>query len=408
MEMQMLDSDSDTEEQIEFGVSKLRNIDGVTCYMNSVLHILQQCPEFIQFITQVQFRDTIMKKIESKKLKESLSEEQEIKVLKNFLVFELFRLFKTSHENDDSIIAPNRFKQIVGDKNDMWNERRYQDSQEFFNFLISNIQEDCGLKHEFIPGKLLPNMSDVIYSTLEKELSSFTRTIDTISNIVAQKNFMRFHTHEYSLLKDMFDGMTLITKQCIYCKSKNSTYEPYLHLQVSIPIDKLSSENKNKSFSIDECLEHFTDQEQLDEHNRWICNFCGLKNRALTKTELWKTPKIMVIHFKRFIFNAYGIVTNKITNNVDYPIYDLDLTKYFSTRSPFINKAKYNLFGVNIHESFGSAQNANSGHYTSYIKNMINHNWHLYNDSSSVKTLYNKQEIQNKNAYLLFYYLNDN
>ena len=88
-----------------------------------------------------------------------------------------------------------------------------------------------------------------------------------------------------------------------------------------------SPENKNKSFSIDECLEHFTDQEQLDEHNRWICNFCGLKNRALTKTELWKTPKIMVIHFKRFIFNAYGIVTNKITNNVDYPIYDSKILK---------------------------------------------------------------------------------
>ena len=159
MEMQMLDSDSDTEEQIEFGVSKLRNIDGVTCYMNSVLHILQQCPEFIQFITQVQFRDTIMKKIESKKLKESLSEEQEIKVLKNFLVFELFRLFKISLENDDSSITPTTFKNLIGNKNDMWNELNHQDSQEFFTFLISQLEEEVGVKSIFLPGL---NINDFI------------------------------------------------------------------------------------------------------------------------------------------------------------------------------------------------------------------------------------------------------
>ena len=39
-----------------------------------------------------------------------------------------------------------------GKKNDMWIERSQQDSQEFFNFLISQLEEEVGMKCDFIPG----------------------------------------------------------------------------------------------------------------------------------------------------------------------------------------------------------------------------------------------------------------
>jgi hypothetical protein len=41
------------------------------------------------------------------------------------------------------------------------------------------------------------------------------------------------------------------------------------------------------------------------------------------------------------------------------------------------------------------------------IKNIMNNNWYLYNDSNQVKMAYTKENLQNPNAYLLFYYRHD-
>ena len=34
----------------------------------------------------------------------------------------------------------------------MWNELNHQDSQEFFTFLISQLEEEVGMKSKFLPG----------------------------------------------------------------------------------------------------------------------------------------------------------------------------------------------------------------------------------------------------------------
>jgi len=47
------DSDSD---EPSLGISKFNNIKGVTCYMNSILAILQQTPIFADYIFCAQFR----------------------------------------------------------------------------------------------------------------------------------------------------------------------------------------------------------------------------------------------------------------------------------------------------------------------------------------------------------------
>ena len=122
---------------------------------------------------------------------------------------------------------------------------------------------------------------------------------------------------------------------------------------------------------------------------------------------LWKTPKILVLHIKRFLVNAFGIPTQKITNNVVYPIKDLDLSKYFDPASPHKSSCKYDLIGINIHQAFGYGNNINAGHYTSIVKNTMNNNWYLYNDSNQVKMAYTKENLQSANAYLLFYYRHD-
>ncbi len=70
------------------------------------------------------------------------------------------------------------------------------------------------------------------------------------------------------------------------------------------------------------------------------------------------------------------------------------------------SKSKYNLIGVNLHQEF-SYLGTNSGHYTSLVKNRLDNNWYLFNDGSEPIQLTKKEHIQNRNAYLLFYYCQD-
>jgi ubiquitin C-terminal hydrolase len=368
-----------TENKPIYGVCKYKNIMGVSCYMNSILHILQQLPYFTKYIYNKGFEETI-----SKKMLDNPS--------KDFLVNELYKLFKLSLDNEDAIITPYRFKRCIGNKNIIWNDVNHQDSQEFLNFLLSELQEEVGINYEIIYGNL---------NCLDDEKFN-DNIIFNLKNIIAYNTEVKYKCKEASILSSLFNGLLESSTQCMCCNSNCNIYELFLTLCLTIP-------QKNEiDLSIYDCLDELIKDEQLDSHNMSLCELCGLKNRAYKKTLLWKTPKILIIHLKRF--SAYNILTGlpsqKLTDNIFYPIKNLNLEKYFNIDSPYKNKSKYNLIGINIHKGFGTGKNINYGHYISIIKNNNNKKWYLYNDENPVKEI-NKDELQNPDAYLLFYYQQD-
>jgi ubiquitin carboxyl-terminal hydrolase 3 len=389
--------DTEDEKEIKYGVSKYKNIMGITCYMNSILHILQQIPIFTEYITQAKFKDSVIYKIEKQiKSKQFDNLESEYyareELLKKNVIFELFRLFKISLENDDSAITPTTFKKLIGTKNDMWNELNHQDSQEFFTFLISQLEEEVGMKSIFLPGL---NYKDFVNINIHESLK----------NIIATNSCNRFQSREYSPLKNLFDGLCESNRKCMCCNNKSVLYEPFVTLALSVPIK--DSKDMIKTFNIYDCLDHMTKEEQLDDDNKMNCEMCGLQNRAHSQSLLWKTPKVLVLHIKRFLVNSYGITSQKITNSVEYPITNLDLEKYFDPTSPYKSSSKYDLIGINIHQAFGYGRNINSGHYTSIVKNIMNNNWYLYNDANKLKQIFTNEHLQDQNAYMLFYYRHD-
>jgi len=375
---------------IKLGVSKYKNIMGITCYMNSILHILQQTPLFIHYISQFKFKDVLSQKVELLASKNPNENKEDI--VKNFVIFELFRLFKVSLENDDTSITPSSFKTIIGKKNDMWDEMNHQDSQEFFNFLISQLEEEVGEKVTFVYGAFLSN-DEIPTGKLD------------FNTIIAMKAWETFQAKEYSPLKKMFNGMIESNRKCSYCNSTNHLFEPFVTLALSIPIENNS--DMKKEFTIYECLDHMTHEQRFDSSNMVTCDMCGIKNQCYNKTLLWQTPKILVVHIKRFMTNSFGIPTQKLNNNIEYPIQNLDLSKYFNPQSPHKESAKYDLLGVNMHQAFGYGMNINQGHYTSFVKNMMNNNWYYYNDANPVERVPNSSNLQHKNAYMLFYYRHD-
>ena len=356
----------------KYGVSKFSNINAITCYMNSILHILQHAPIFIEYITQAKFRNNIIKKIEEHK------ESNKEKLLSDFVIFELFKLFKISHENEDETYRPISFKNIIGTKNPIWNELNQQDSQEFCNFLLAQLEEEVGIKSEFIGG------------LFEKEYPNDNIQI-ILNNIIANKISMDSLAKDFSPLKRLFSGTYENNKICDYCNNKSMRYESFITLQLSI-------DNCNNIY---QCFDKFISEEELDYNNTYMCDLCNIKNKGQSFSYLWRTPKILILHLKRFIFNNHGEVIKKNTDNIDYPIRNLDLSKYFNPISPYKNSSKYDLFGINIHQAIGCRTNTHIGHYVSVIKNINNYNWYLYNDDAEVLKV---DDLQTSNAYMLFYY----
>ena len=95
----------------------------------------------------------------------------------------------------------------------------------------------------------------------------------------------------------------------------------------------------------------------------------------------------------------------KIDSKVDYPLTDLDISKYVlsNNKNKFL---KYDLFAVINH--YGTLV---FGHYTAFCKNSIDNKWYEFNDSSineiKIKNAVMKND-DNKNNENLNFFNNNN
>ena len=93
-----------------------------------------------------------------------------------------------------------------------------------------------------------------------------------------------------------------------------------------------------------------------------LCRYCpGCKEhqQASKKLDLWRLPEILIIHLKRFSYSRY--TKNKLETFVDFPIHDLDLSKYIGHRCQDVPH-NYRLYAISNH--YGSL---GGGHYTAYV-----------------------------------------
>ena len=356
---------------IEIGISKFKNDNGISCYMNSILHILQQVPYFSDYIVLESYLDDLKNKDVE---------------LSNFIVYELYRIMKLSYENDNINITPHTFKKLLAKKNPMWGELVQQDSQEFLIFIITKLEEELGNKIDFVPGRkdFLTEKKDFLTIENEKILPS---DIYKICGLDKNKK-------DFSIIRELFIGSITTKFICEYCNSHAPLFENFITLSLDIPLHK-----DKEVYTLNDCMEHTFQDEKLDKHNKLNCDFCGIKNKSTKQIKLWKTPKILIIHFKRFKMNNYGQQVAKITNEILYPSKKLNLSEYHHENSPYKDNCIYDLFGINIHKEL-LHNSVDVGHYVSVVKNRYNNKWYLFNDACEPKQIKHKQ---NKNAYMLFY-----
>jgi len=162
-----------------------------------------------------------------------------------------------------------------------------------------------------------------------------------------------------------------------------------------------------KHFSIYECIDMFTKPELLDKENLWYCNVCKDHKQATKTMELYKTPKILILHLKRFRTNRVSSIgsffftssSSKITSLVDFPIKGLDMRKYVLGKTE--DTPIYDLIAISNH--YGGL---GGGHYTAFAKNHFKDQWYDFNDSSVSKQ--DPEDLVSEAAYVLFYRKRDN
>lgn len=145
--------------------------------------------------------------------------------------------------------------------------------------------------------------------------------------------------------------------------------------------------------TLSECLDEFGKEEVLSEMDTWYCPRCKEHRRASKKLELWKTPDILILHFKRF--SSVSNRRDKLDVVVDFPIEGLDMTKRIVESDG--KEEIYDLFAVDNH--YGSL---GGGHYTAAAKSFVDGEWYDYNDSS-VSKIKDPTRVIDRAAYLLFY-----
>jgi len=237
-----------------------------------------------------------------------------------------------------------------------------------------------------------------------------------------------------SIITDLFAGQLQSTIKCLTCNHRSSSYDPFLDL--SVPIYKVESESPktilgsfksslvetNKS-TLEKCLGIFTAEEILDGDNMYMCEKCKKKQKSVKQLTVYKYPRVLVIHIKRFRFNSMR--REKLSTDVHFPLSGLDLSPFVSSdvklagvnvagkdwRRPTDSRSQpsdppvYDLIGVSNHHG-----SLHAGHYIAHVD--INGGrpdqtpkWMCFNDARV--SIASASSVSGPTAYVLFYKLKE-
>jgi ubiquitin C-terminal hydrolase len=334
------------------GLTGLTNL-GNTCFINSCIQILSHTYELSDFLNDGSYRRKLQKRYDTTLLVE----------------WDSLRQLMWS---ENCIVSPGKFittiqklAQIKG--LDLFTGHSQNDLPEFLLFVV-----DC------------------FHTSLSREVTmSITGEVANPTDQIALQCFemiKRMYAKEYSEIWNMFYGVHI--SQIISLdddkKVLSSSPEPYFMINLSIP-------KNNKSPTLLDCFDLYVEGETLRDDNAWFNESTGHKQDVKKKMTYWSFPTVLVIDLKRI--NAVNH-NNKNQILVDFPIRDLDLSKYVMGyhKGTYV----YDLYGICNHT--GGTQ---GGHYTSFVKN-ANGKWYHFNDTC-VTEVANETDIVTPMAYCFFY-----
>lgn len=343
------DAPIDSRNSLGFGITGLENL-GNTCFLNTALQCLAATTPLSVYFLCYDWKSEINRN-------NPVGSGGQ-------LVYAYARLLKQIWTRQQSCVSPTRMYDEITSFCPEFQGYGQHDAQEALAFLLDGIHED---------------LNRVEVKPFVENLKCNQEDQDELMAAAAWRNYL---LRNKSVIVDLFQGQLKSTLTCLSCEIKSIQFEPFMFL--SLPIDP-------KDSSIERSLELFTTEEEIE----WFCNSCQSVQIAEKKLDLWKLPSVLIIHLKRFEFDAETGLNRKLQQPIRYPTHKMNLSPFLSTYQ--VEKAKYNLFAMANHH--GTVQ---SGHYTSIVRNSLNQQWYHISDDQ-VDPIGLSQVVENPDAYVLFY-----
>nr|CAB3267566.1 ZF(UBP)-3 zinc finger protein 3 [Phallusia mammillata] len=434
------------------GVTGLRNL-GNTCYLNSIIQVLGHLQKFRRCLLAV--RDLEMDETTVCYEDPQVSPSSKLRVAGRRSTIEMY-------ENQSTTASKKLLKMQAGlngghetghkddvDKTDV--ETLFGQKQ----FCTNSAQNPLSLCHElhdlyhimwsgkwklvspyhFLSSvwQLIPSFrgysqqdaQEFLCELLDKIVSELERR-----HVAPRNPSSRLSERISRVVHTVFEGQLHSKVRCLQCKHVSSRIEPFWDLSLEFPQRYHTSatnwKNHNKSCSLLEMLDKFTEAERLDGGCVYHCSYCNERQQVgcsghrtrvrrlshrkvqnkLTEAEkqikITELPQILRFHLKRFRWSGRNH-REKITVPVDFPP-ELDMTQHCwgpsessSTMTPSGQEFMYDLSAVVIHHGRGFG----SGHYTAYCWNDVGKFWVHCNDSNL--ELCSIDDVMQSQAYILFY-----
>ncbi|KAI8890947.1 cysteine proteinase [Backusella circina FSU 941] len=353
---------------VMIGTTGLKNL-GNTCYMNSIIQCLSGTVPFARYFLSGIFKQHINR--------------NNVLGTGGVLAEGFAELLRTMWSETYNFISPVGFREALVKFAPQFKGTEQHDSQEFLNFLLDGLHEDCNL----IIKKPTPPPESA------EEEAAFERMPDYEASALAWERYLARNS---SVIVSLFQGQYRSRLTCLTCRTTSTTYNAFMSLSLPIPAKKSGP----SSVSIYQCLDYFVKEEILDQDNAWHCPKCKTKRRASKALTLAKLPDILLIQLKRFSFD--GPFNDKLETVVNSPMTGLDLSNYvpntmFPPNQPPEKSAfSYNLYAVSNH--FGSLT---GGHYTACVRNGYRNEWHNFDDSRF--SVCEESKVLGRAAYNFFY-----
>lgn len=342
------------------------------CYMNSVLQVLIFCTPFFDFLDQVSKRAAYSFKSETPLIDAMIMFLHEYKVLASAPTTSLLRrkLKSDDLEKYGEPFTPEFVYEAIRQLPRFASMRRghQQDAEEFLGFLLQSLDDECTKVLSSLPSTDSDTASvDMAASQTpaanspgdwlevgRKQRAAVTRSSGSNSSTPVTKIFGGLLRSEFRVpgLKDSI------------------TTEPYQPLQLDIG----SPDVRN----VIDALRGLTRPERLQG------DFNSPRGKDVTATKqvfIESLPPVLILHLKRFQFDAEGHGTIKVWKKIGYPL-ELEIPREAVSRQKRHSMGdgampKYRLVSVVYHHG----RNASGGHYTVDVRRQDGLEWIRMDDT---------------------------
>lgn len=347
----------------------LQNV-GATCYMNATL----QCLIHIKELSELLLSGFLFK---YPRQDENYAKNHRLSLEYINILAQVF--FPKLYNPQAICFAPNKFKEIIGELNPLFNGYAANDAKDLLQFILETM-------HQELKMAVQPFME--YYCDQRVEQAAFQYFSDSY---ISQ--------NQSPLLKYLY-GITKIQTKCLKCNTIKFNFQTYNLLYFPLRESKWYSVEKKKKeskdfdetkfildldgcFMYNEKIDHFTGDNQM------YCNVCKGCQDSDYESCLFSAPSILAIVLNR------GRANQDFQEPFKYSV-DIDISKYLKNGQ----NGKYYLIGMVVHLGESSL----AGHFIAYCRMDKESDWYCYNDAFVSKCSNFDEIVEKGTPYILFYH----